>query len=180
MVEIFYLADVICVLWVNRPNLICQGLLLNSGLLLGLLKSQTQLLLSLCVATESGFFGLTGSAGICFMKICQLPDDKHKHGAIITQEPQQDNKHLLVCGCDYSLQPKSWHIISYSRILAPQRVCQCLLVRGIQSSLQASVVLLQLLGVCLQPAQLLLLPLHYWVELLDVIPMLPLHFLLTI
>lgn len=56
--------------------LIGQGLLLNSGLLLGLLKSQTQLFLDLCIPTKSCFFSLTGSASICLVKLCELPDNR--------------------------------------------------------------------------------------------------------
>lgn len=56
----------------------------------------------------------------------------------------------------------------------------CLLVRVVESSLQAPVFLLQLLGVCLQPAQLLLLALHHGIQLLDVLPVLLFHFFLPI
>lgn len=57
---------------------------------------------------------------------------------------------------------------------------QCLLIRVVQSRLDAPVLLLQLLSVSLQPAKLLLLPLHHSVQLLDVLPVLFLHLLLPI
>lgn len=56
--------------------LISQGLLLDPGLFLGLLKSQTHLLLGLCVSAQGCFFGLAGSAGIRLVKFCQLPDNR--------------------------------------------------------------------------------------------------------
>lgn len=56
--------------------LIGQGLLLHPGLLLGPLKSQTQLLLGLRFVAKSCFFSLTGSAGIHLVKFCQLPNNR--------------------------------------------------------------------------------------------------------
>lgn len=67
--------------------LISQGLLLDPGLFLGPLKSQTQLLLGLCVPAKSCFLSLTGSAGIRLVKVCQLPE---------TRDTEAELQHLML------------------------------------------------------------------------------------
>lgn len=91
--------------------LISEGLLLKPGLFLRPLKSQTQLLLGLCVPAKSCFFSLAGSAGIRLVKVCQLPETRDTEAGLQHLMLFEAKQWWLTCQCSF-IPPVSLKLVN--------------------------------------------------------------------